>query len=91
MRKILDEVVKNEDKYVKEENWVLDTVGSNLIDLLALDFIDYTKTTSTHIPEVYNVLGIEAARQTIYNEIVEVTISGVGGIGRAGWDRFNKT
>ena len=72
MRKILDEVVKNEDKYVKEENWVLDTVGSNLIDLLALDFIDYTKTTSTHITEVYNVLGIEAARQTIYNEIVEV-------------------
>jgi DNA-directed RNA polymerase II subunit RPB1 len=72
MRKILDEVVKNEDKYVKEENWVLDTVGSNLIDLLALDFIDYTKTTSTHIIEVYNVLGIEAARQTIYNEIVEV-------------------
>ena len=72
MRKILDEVVKNEDKYVKEENWVLDTVGSNLIDLLALDFIDYTKTTSTHIIEVYHVLGIEAARQTIYNEIVEV-------------------
>jgi len=72
MRKILDEVIKNEDKYVKEENWVLDTVGSNLIDLLALDFIDYTKTTSTHITEVYNVLGIEAARQTIYNEIVEV-------------------
>ncbi|RZD41126.1 MAG: hypothetical protein CXT73_05570 [Methanobacteriota archaeon] len=72
MRKVMDEVVKHEDKYVKEENWVLDTVGSNLVDLLALDFIDYTKTTTTHIPEVYNILGIEAARQTIYNEFVDV-------------------
>ena len=26
--------------------WVLDTVGSNLIDILALDFVDKTRTTT---------------------------------------------
>ena len=72
MRKSLDELEKKEDKYVKQEIWVLDTVGSNMIDLMALDYVDFTKTTSTNIMEIYNVLGLEAARQTIYNEFVEV-------------------
>ena len=34
-----------------------------------LDEVDATKTTSTDIFEVTRVLGIEAARQTIINEI----------------------
>ena len=72
LRKSLDELEKKEDKYVKQETWVLDTVGSNMIDLMALDYVDFTKTTSTNIMEIYNVLGLEAARQTIYNEFVEV-------------------
>jgi DNA-directed RNA polymerase II subunit RPB1 len=37
-----------------------------------LDFIDYTKTFSNDIIEIFHVLGMEAARQTIYNELVEV-------------------
>ena len=32
---------------------------------LALDYIDNTRVISNDIVEVYNVLGIEAARQTI--------------------------
>ena len=59
-------------KYVPEDIWVLDTVGSNLLDILALDYIDATRTISNNIIEVYNILGIEAARQAIYNEIAEV-------------------
>lgn len=72
LRKVIDEVKKVEDKYETKETWVLDTVGSNLIDVLALDYIDYTKTTTNHINEVYNILGLEAARQTLYNEFSEV-------------------
>ena len=34
--------------------------------------IDKTRTYSNDIMEVYNTLGIEAARQLIYNEIMEV-------------------
>ena len=50
----------------------MDTTGSNLLDTLALDYIDSTRTHSNDIKEVFNVLGIEAARQCIHNELVEV-------------------
>jgi len=72
LRKVIDEVKKVEDKYESKETWVLDTVGTNLIDVLALDYIDYTKTTTNHINEVNSILGLEAARQTLYNEFSEV-------------------
>jgi DNA-directed RNA polymerase II subunit RPB1 len=58
--------------YKKEDIWVLDTVGTNMLDVLALDYIDNTRVVSNDIVEVFNVLGIEAARQTILNELVEV-------------------
>jgi DNA-directed RNA polymerase II subunit RPB1 len=43
-----------------------------MMDVLALDYIDQTRTFSNDIVETYNIFGIEAARQTIYNEIAEV-------------------
>jgi len=65
--------IKKEDgKYVKNDIWVLDTTGSNLLHALALDFIDPSRTTSNDIREIFNVLGMEAARQTIYLEMMEV-------------------
>jgi DNA-directed RNA polymerase II subunit RPB1 len=72
MRKIKDNMVEKNGTYVKKDIWVLDTVGSNLIDILALDFIDFSKTFSNDIIETYNIFGIEAARQAIYNELVDV-------------------
>jgi DNA-directed RNA polymerase II subunit RPB1 len=71
-RKIQNSMVKEDDKYVKKETWVLDTTGSNLLETLALDYIDYRRTYSNDIKEIFNVLGIEAARQCIHNELVEV-------------------
>jgi len=72
LRKILDNMVENNGIYKKQEIWVLDTIGTNLLDVLGLDFIDNKRTVSNDIVEIYNVLGIEAARQTIYNELVDV-------------------
>ena len=72
MRKIKDNMVEKNGTYEKKDIWVLDTVGSNLIDILALDFIDFSKTFSNDIIETYNIFGIEAARQAIYNELVDV-------------------
>ena len=72
LRKILDNMVENNGVYKKQEIWVLDTIGTNLLDVLSLDFIDNTRTFSNDIVEIYNILGIEAARQTIYNELVDV-------------------
>ncbi len=59
-------------KYEAIDTWVLDTVGTNLTDILGLNYIDNTKTYSNSIPEIYQVLGIEAARQSIYKEFIEV-------------------
>ena len=71
-RKIQNSVVKEDGKFVQKDTWVLDTTGTNLMDALGLDYIDYSRTYSNDIKEVFDVLGIEAARQTIYNEFVEV-------------------
>ena len=65
-------VAKEDGKYVKKDTWVLDTTGTNLLEALALDYIDPTRTYSNDIREVYEILGIEAARQMIYNEMAEV-------------------
>jgi DNA-directed RNA polymerase II subunit RPB1 len=70
-RKIIDSVIEEDGMYVKKDTWVLDTVGTNLISILALDYIDANRTITNDIQEVYRVLGIEAARQTILNEITE--------------------
>jgi DNA-directed RNA polymerase II subunit RPB1 len=71
-RKVQNELVKKDDRWVKEDTWVLDTTGTNLLSVLALDYIDGKKTYSNDIKEVFNVLGIEATRQTIYDEFVDV-------------------
>jgi DNA-directed RNA polymerase II subunit RPB1 len=71
-RKLQNMVVKDEGKYSQKDVWVLDTTGTNMMDVLAFDFIDSTRTYSNDIQEIFDVLGIEAARQTIYNEMYEV-------------------
>ena len=51
-RVVKDMVVKEDGKYVRKESWVLDTTGSNLLDIFAADFIDYTRTYSNDIREM---------------------------------------
>jgi len=67
-----DNVVEKSGVYKKQDIWVLDTVGTNMIDVLALDYIDSRRTFSNDIVEIFNIFGVEAARQTIYNELAEV-------------------
>ena len=67
-----DGIVKREEgTYVKNTIWVLDTTGTNLMQVLALDTIDTQRTVSNDIQEINRVLGIEAARVAILNELVE--------------------
>jgi DNA-directed RNA polymerase II subunit RPB1 len=61
-RKLIDNVDIEEGVYKKTEAWVLDTVGTNLVDILALDYIDVNRTVTNDIREIHKVLGIEAAR-----------------------------
>ena len=72
-KKVDDRLIQKEDgKFIKKDTWILDTTGSNLLEVLALDFIDGNRTFSNDINEIFNILGIEAARQIVYNEFVEV-------------------
>lgn len=54
------------------EEYIIRTAGTNLKAVLNLDFVDKTRTTTNDIFEIYNLLGIEAARAAIYNEVHEV-------------------
>jgi DNA-directed RNA polymerase II subunit RPB1 len=72
MRKIQNNLTLAAGNYESKEAWVLDTVGTNLMDLCGLNYIDNHRVTSTNIQEVFKVLGIEAARQAIFNELIEV-------------------
>jgi len=65
-------MILEDGKYVKKDTWLLDTTGSNLLEVLGLSFIDAYNTYSNDIYEIYLVLGIEAARQAIMIELVEV-------------------
>jgi DNA-directed RNA polymerase subunit A" len=56
----------------KGEEHLLVTAGSNLKEILKLDFVDEKRTTTNSIIEIEKVLGIEAARQSIINEITKV-------------------
>ena len=72
LRKIVDSVVESNGSYIKKEIWVLDTAGTNLLKVLAMNNIDVNNTVTNDIQEIYRTLGVEAARQSIYNELTEV-------------------
>ena len=52
----------------KDDEWVIHTEGSNLKEILDIEGIDSKRTTTNSIREIEDVLGIEAARQSIINE-----------------------
>ena len=72
LRKVKDNLIEKGGAYKKEDIWVLDTIGTNLLDVLGLDYIDSNRSVSNDIIEIFHVLGMEAARQCIYNELAEV-------------------
>ena len=72
LRKVKDNLVEKSGSYKKEDIWVLDTVGTNLLDVLGLDYIDSTRTITNDIIETFNTLGMEATRQCLYNELGDV-------------------
>ncbi|HDP74067.1 MAG TPA: DNA-directed RNA polymerase subunit A'' [Candidatus Woesearchaeota archaeon] len=57
---------------VENGEFVIKTAGSNLKKVLALEFVDKTTTITNDIFEIYAVLGIEAARYSLFEEIFSV-------------------
>lgn len=59
----------------RKDEYLVITAGSNLEKAFELDFVDTTRTVTNDICEISNVLGIEAARQAIINEVFKVVES----------------
>ena len=58
-------IVRKED-----DEYVLYTEGSNLKKIMRVKGIDFARTTTNNIYEIYEVLGIEAARNAIIKEAI---------------------
>ena len=73
-REVKNEIVYDErvGGYVPTKQYVLDTEGTNLLDLFTKADVDATRTFSNDIHEILDVFGIEAARLAIFEEINEV-------------------
>jgi DNA-directed RNA polymerase II subunit RPB1 len=59
-------------KFEKQSECVVYTDGTNLKEIFSIPYIDHSITTTNNINEIYEVFGIEAARQALYDEIQEV-------------------
>ena len=64
-------VIRKEEMDDEEEEFVLYTEGSAFGDVLEIEGVDTSRSTCNNIHEVYDELGIEAARETIINETNE--------------------
>lgn len=56
----------------RKDEYIIITSGSNLKKVLELDFVDAERTTTNDVFEIQEVLGIEAARSAIVNEVFNV-------------------
>lgn len=55
-----------------EGEWYIETQGSNLYDILALKNVNKTKTISDNVWEIYQCLGIRAARKFLAKEFIRI-------------------
>jgi DNA-directed RNA polymerase II subunit RPB1 len=61
-----------EGAYKQVTQYVLDTDGSNFLAVMRHPYVDAKRITSSHVHDIYEVLGIEATRQTLLNEITNL-------------------
>ncbi|CAA0840967.1 DNA-directed RNA polymerase II subunit 1 [Striga hermonthica] len=55
--------------FVVGSEWVLDTEGVNLLAAFSHEDVDPTRTSSNHLVEIIEVLGIEAVRRALLDEL----------------------
>jgi len=66
----------NDIYYINEnDEWTVQTDGSNFQQLLSLDNVDMTRIVSNDMWDIYRVLGIEAVREFLIDEFIKVVSS----------------
>jgi DNA-directed RNA polymerase beta' subunit len=58
-----------EGSYKEVRQYVLDTDGSNYLQVMNHPYVDATRLSSSHVHDIYEILGIEATRAVLLNEI----------------------
>ena len=72
-RKESEYVEYKDGKFQQIENhYVLDTDGSNFLEVMNHPAVDGRKLLSTHVHDIFENLGVEATRQVLLNEISEL-------------------
>jgi DNA-directed RNA polymerase II subunit RPB1 len=56
-------------RFVPVEEWILETDGTNLAAVLAVPSVNHTLTVSNDVVEMCQILGIEGARSSLFNEL----------------------
>ena len=67
--KTTDQYELNGNKYNSVEQFVLDTDGSNFLDVMCHPDVDASKLYSNNVHDVFENLGIEATRAVLFKEI----------------------
>ena len=62
----------DDGSYQTIEEYVIDTDGTNLLEILKNEYVDSRRTKSNDIVEIYQLFGIEAGRNAIINEMNEI-------------------
>ena len=65
-------VLNNDGDFESKNEWVLETDGTNLLEIMKMDNIDFKRTYSNNIVEILETLGVEAARAALLKELRNV-------------------
>ena len=69
---------KNVQKWTENEGfkphkeWLLETDGTNLAEVMTFTAVNHKTTVSNDVLEMFQVLGIEGARSSLFNELRNV-------------------
>ena len=65
-------MVNQDGEYKTVQQYILDTDGSNFMEVMNHPAVDGNRLYSTNVHDVYGQLGVEAARATLLNEITNL-------------------
>lgn len=71
----IENISKYHIKLSEQKEWIIETEGSNYIQVIGLPFVDFRTTTSTNMWDIYNTFGIEAVREFLIDEFLNVVSS----------------
>ncbi|XP_058185181.1 DNA-directed RNA polymerase II subunit RPB1-like isoform X2 [Rhododendron vialii] len=69
MKEVTESKFDDKEGFEAKKEWMLDTEGVNLLAVMGHADVDATRTRSNHLTETIEVLGIEAVRRSLLDEL----------------------